>query len=67
MKKARTLDIIRVTGLYWMLLESFLVEMATIEMLSNLLNLKSFILLQNTVTVPVTVTKTAKNVAQKKL
>lgn len=40
--------------------------MATIEMLSNLLKLLCFILLQNTVTVPVTVTKTAKNVVQKK-
>ncbi len=45
----------------------YLVEMATIEMPSNLLKLLCFILLQNTVTVPVTVTKTAKIFVQKEL
>ncbi len=45
----------------------YLVEMATIEMPSNLLKLLCFILLQNTVTVPVTVTQKAKIFVQKEL
>ena len=40
--------------------------MATIKTPCNALNLLCFILLQNTVTVSVTVTKTAKNSVQKK-